>query len=162
MIKLYKRMPNGELRYHEAWAADGKIVEHWGVVGERGETKEHESPPRGEQDSALRQLLAPAAADGFVEVEDLRSLIIEYKLDSWGSGSDAERRADIESRMNELLGWTGLGHCDSGSIGSGTMEVCCLVVDASLGLRVIEDDLLGSPYADYSRIYEEGDGQEGE
>lgn len=28
-----------------------------------------------------------------------------------------------------MLGWTGLGHVDGGSIGSGTMEVGCEVVD---------------------------------
>jgi hypothetical protein len=83
-------------------------------------------------------------------------VIIEYTLDSWGKGTDHDRRIEVEDRMNELLGWTGVGHCDGGSIGSGTMEVCCLVVDVDVAREVIEEDLRGSPYADYSRIYAEG------
>jgi hypothetical protein len=156
MIKLYKRWPTGELHYHEAWTSDGTLVEHWGKVGERGETKNHEQPPGVEEDSALRQVLAPASAAGYAEIEDPKTLIIEYELDSWGEGTDVERRAQIEDRMNELLGWTGLGHCDGGSIGSGTMEVCCLVVDFDLARRVIERDLQDTPFEGYSRIYEEG------
>jgi hypothetical protein len=138
MIKLYKRMPTGETRYHEAWTSGRTIVEHWGVVGERGETREHKRGPGLNADAALRAVLATAAADGFAEVDDPRTLIIEYRLESWGEPGDVERRGKIEDRMNELLGWTGLGHCDGGSIGSGSM------------------DLRDSPFAGYSRIYEEG------
>ena len=60
--------------------------------------------------------------------------------------------------MNETLGWTGLGHCDGGSIGSGTMEACCFVVDFDIAKRVIEKDLAGSEFADFSRIFDEGAG----
>lgn len=156
MIKLYKRMPTGETRYHEAWTSGRKIVEHWGVVGERGKTKEHKRPPGSKEDAAIRKVLASAQAEGFEEIEDLKTLIIEYTLDSWGKGSDHDRRVEVENRMNELLGWTGVGHCDGGSIGSGTMEVCCLVVDFDVARKLIEEDLRGSPHANYSRIYEEG------
>jgi hypothetical protein len=57
--------------------------------------------------------------------------------------------------MNETLGWTGLGHCDGGSIGSGSMEVCCLVVDAEIAKQTILSDLKDTEFSDYSRIYEE-------
>ena len=62
---------------------------------------------------------------------------------------------ELEDRMNETLGWTGLGNCDGGSIGSGTMEVCCFVVDFKTAKRVIEEDLKNTRFADYSRIYDE-------
>jgi len=58
--------------------------------------------------------------------------------------------------MNETLGWTGLGACDGGSIGSGSMEVCCFVVDFNAAKQVIEADLEGTEFGDYSRIYDEG------
>ncbi len=58
--------------------------------------------------------------------------------------------------MNETLGWSGLGHCDGGSIGSGTMEVCCFVVDFDIAKSVIEADLKSTEFDDYSRIYDEG------
>jgi hypothetical protein len=57
--------------------------------------------------------------------------------------------------MNETLGWTGLGNCDGGSIGSGTMEVCCFVVDFKIAKRVVEKDLKNTKFADYSRICDE-------
>jgi hypothetical protein len=57
--------------------------------------------------------------------------------------------------MSETLGWTGLGHCDGGSIGSGTMEVCCFVVDFELAKQVVEKDLADTEFADYTRIYNE-------
>jgi hypothetical protein len=35
---------------------------------------------------------------------------------------------------------------DGGSSGMGTMEVCCLVVDAEIAERVIRQGLLGSEF----------------
>ncbi|WP_346823269.1 hypothetical protein [Rapidithrix thailandica] len=43
--------------------------------------------------------------------------------------------------MDRTLGWTGLGHTDGGSIGSGIMEVGCIVVDFELAKKLIEQDL---------------------
>ena len=57
--------------------------------------------------------------------------------------------------MDETLGWTGLGYCDGGSIGSGTMEVCCLVVDFDTAAKLIEADIQETEFADYTRIYPE-------
>lgn len=57
--------------------------------------------------------------------------------------------------MNETLGWTGLGHCDGGSIGSGTMEICCLVADFEIAKRVIGADLAGTKFADFTQIIQE-------
>jgi len=58
--------------------------------------------------------------------------------------------------MNETLGWTGLGHCDGGSIGSGTMVVCCFVGDFRIAKRIIEEDLRDTTFGDYARILNEG------
>lgn len=69
-----------------------------------------------------------------------------------GTATDLDKRRALEDRMNETLGWTGLGHCDGGSIGLGTMEVCCCVVDFDIARCVIEEDLKGTEFADYSRI----------
>ena len=35
------------------------------------------------------------------------------------------------------------------------MEVCCLVLDVAIATRVIQKDLKGTEFANYSRIYEE-------
>jgi hypothetical protein len=87
--------------------------------------------------------------------EDSAVLVIEYKVAEFGSDSELQKRHALEGKMNETLGWTGLGHCDGGSIGSGTMEVCCIVVDFPLAKRVIEETLRHTEFASYSRIYRE-------
>ena len=76
-------------------------------------------------------------------------------INGMGSKDDVEKRHRLEDRLNETLGWTGLGACDGGSIGSGTMETCSFVVDYELAKKVIADDLAGMEFADYTRIYDE-------
>ena len=41
----------------------------------------------------------------------------------------------------------------AGSIGSGTMEVGCIVVDFDIAKKVIEEKLKDTEFADYSRIF---------
>lgn len=156
MIKLYKRI-NGVLHYHEAWSGDGEIIEHWGISGERGETKTHKLPKNANENAAVAAVLENAAADGYVTVDEIgeTTLLIEYPVNGFGTPQDLQKRHALEDRMNETLGWTGLGHCDGGSIGSGTMEVCCFVADFEVAKRVIEADLAGTEFGDYTRIYDE-------
>ena len=77
-------------------------------------------------------------------------MLIEYPVDGMGTTKDLDKRHKLEERMNETLGWTGLGNCDGGSMGSGTMEVCCFVVDFKIAKRVIEEDLKSTKFGDYS------------
>ncbi len=157
MIKLYRRSDLG-IRYHEAWAPDEKcVIEHWGELGSRGETREHPLSPNVDPNVAIEAILADARERGFCEFDDddVQVLLIEYKIDGMGNPDDLKKRHALEARIDDTLGWTGLGHCDGGSIGSGTMEVCCLVVDFDTAREVIEADLAGTPFADYSRIYDE-------
>ena len=80
---------------------------------------------------------------------------MSYNVRGVGTAADLSKRHKLEERLNETLGWTGLGMCDGGSIGSGTMEVCCFVVDFALAKSVIEADLQGTEFSDFSRIYDE-------
>jgi hypothetical protein len=156
MIKLYKRI-EGILHYHEAWLTDGVITEHWGRVGERGASREHQAPSSKSEESALRSVLKSAIEIGYepLDEEEVSVVLIEYAVDGFGTPEDLDKRHALEERMNETLGWTGLGHCDGGSIGSGSMEVCCLVVDAEIAKQTILSDLKDTEFSDYSRIYEE-------
>ena len=72
-----------------------------------------------------------------------------------GTPEDVEKRTRLQDRMNDFLGWIGLGHCDGGSIGSGTMEVCCFVIDFDIAKSLIEENLVGTEFANYTRIYDE-------
>lgn len=156
MLKLYKRIKR-VLHYHEAWVHGAEITEHWGVVGQRGETAEPKRNKKLGEEKNLEEVLAKPLAEGFGPIDDADHaiLIIEYRVEGMGSNEDLEKRHALEDRMNETLGWTGLGNCDGGSIGSGTMEVCCFVVDFEIAKRVIEEDLKNTKFADYLRIYDE-------
>lgn len=156
MIKLYKGASDGSLAYHEAWIDRNKVIEHWGKVGTRGESKTHKMKFRDDAKS-LEFVLHAARQDGFVEIEldQHRRLIIEYAVDGMGTPPDVDKRHRLEERLNNELGWTGLGMCDGGSIGSGTMEVCCFVVNFALAHTVVESNLAGTEFADYVRIYDE-------
>ena len=156
MFKLYKRIKR-VLHYHEAWVHGAKITEHWGIIGERGETAQHKRNKKLSEEKNLEQVLAKPLADGFrpIDVDDHAILLIEFPVAGAGTAKDLDKRHALEDRMNETLGWTGLGNCDGGSIGSGTMDVCCFVVDFKIAKRVIEEDLKNTKFADYSRIYDE-------
>jgi hypothetical protein len=158
MLKLYNRADDG-FRYHEAWQNGSTIYEHWGLVGERGDTREHRVPKGKSAGDAIIEVLNSAGVAGFrpIDMEDHNVLLIEYPINGMGNLQDLSKRHALEERMSETLGWTGLGMCDGGSIGSGTMEVCCLVVDFDIAKRVIEADLAGTEFSDYSRIYNESE-----
>lgn len=145
------------MRYHEAWINGAKIIEHWGVVGDRGETREHKKDRNKSDKDSILAVLAEPLANGYTafDEDDLACLMIEYAIKGRGKSKDRKKCHDLEDRMNETLGWTGLGHCVGGSIGSATMEVCCVVVDCDTAKRVVEADLSKSEFRDFTRIYAE-------
>ena len=158
MQKLYKQI-DGRLHYREAWAEPENrvIVEHWGLVGEKGNARSHPLSPESDEDDAIATVLQDSARDGFssFDANEMRILLVEYSIDGMGTRADVEKRHALEDLLNETLGWTGLGHCDGGSMGSGTMEVCCSVVDFEIARELISDTLAGTRFSDYSAIYEE-------
>ena len=158
MLKLYKNI-DGTLHYREAWVAGTSLTEHWGMIGQRGESRELALTLGQSEEDAVLSTLQPAIQNGYrpIEPEDHATLLVEYPVSGMGNKDDLTKRHALEDRLNETLGWTGLGACDGGSIGSGTMEVCCFVVDFAVAKRVIEEDLAGTEFADFSRIYDEGD-----
>lgn len=158
MTKLYRRNSDGRLEYHEAWADGNSIIEHWGVAGTQGETKTHRSN-WFKKSSVLNNVLQSARQQGFAEIspEEHATLIVEYRVEGMGTASDLDKRHELEQKLNQVLGWTGLGLCDGGSVGAGSMEVCCFVVDFALAKQVIEADLSATAFSDYSRIYNENE-----
>jgi hypothetical protein len=156
MLKLYKRI-NGVPHYHEAWCDGHTLCEHYGIVGERGATKQHPLTKGTDEEDAISTVLRPAAEAGFrpIAPEDHAVLLVEYAIDDMGTSADLNKRHTLEDRLNETLGWLGLGHCDGGSIGSGTMEVCCFVVDFDIAKRCVAADLAATEFSDYTRIYNE-------
>ena len=160
MFRLYKRDETGRIAaYHEAWAEPERrrIVEHWGMLGEPGETLVHRIWFFGSLEKQFNSILDPARALGFEEIDtdsyDL--LIVEYEVEAFGLQDDIDKRNALEDRLNEVLGWTGLGFCDGGEAGPDMINAACFVVDFNLAKSVIEDALKDTEFDDYSRIYQE-------
>ncbi|VXB63574.1 hypothetical protein [Massilia sp. 9I] len=157
MLKLYC-YHGGKTRYWETWRdEDGSWVVHWGELGTLGESKKIKRGlwrnPKIAIDKEINRLLS----EGFAPIDsDAHSvLMVEYAVEGMGSAADLDKRHRLEERMGEILGWSGLGECDGGSIGSGTMEVCSFVVDFDLAKKVVEEGLAGSEFSDFTRIYME-------
>lgn len=163
MLKLY-HLSGSKKQYWETWEDDaGTHTVHWGELGTVGESKTVKSMflrkvhavIQKEIDALLIQGYAPVAA------EDHATLLVEYLVEGMGSAADVDKRHRLEARMNETLGWRGLGACDGGSIGSGTMEVCNYVVDFEMARKVIAADLANTEFSNYTRIYDENAEQGG-
>ena len=158
MLKLYK-ITNEEKLYWETWDNDdGSHTVHWGELGTEGESKTIKSSFLKSAEDKIQKTIDSYVANGYTEIdtENQHILMIEYAVDGMGTGEDVDKRHQLEDRMNNTLGWTGLGACDGGSIGSGTMEVCNFVVDFETAKKVIEKDLKDTEFSDYTRIYDEG------
>jgi hypothetical protein len=160
MLKLYEKI-DGVMNYWETWDnGDNSGTVHWGRLGQRGENKIVKSGYGEDFHDKIQNEINAKIEEGFrpADEDDLSILLIEYKVDGMGNQNDLEKRTRLQSRMDETLGWTGLGHCDGGSMGSGTMEVCCFVVDFDTAKEVIEKDLKDTEFSDYLRIFDESVG----
>ncbi len=157
MIKLY-RSSGPTIHYWETWAQDDRRhIVHWGELGTRGMSKTVKSTFLRKAQHIVQKEIDERLRQGYQPLpdEDHAILMIEYGVAGFGTSADLDKRHRLEQRMNETLGWTGLGTCDGGSIGSGSMEVCNFVVDFDLAKRVIEEDLAGTEFSDFVRIYDE-------
>jgi hypothetical protein len=156
-LKLYKNI-DGQLHFWETWDIDDKKgAIHKGLVGQRGEYKEIKSGLFSSFRKEIQKEVELYFKDGYeeIDIDDHFTLLIEFTVDDMGTPEDVEKRTRLQDRMSETLGWTGIGHCDGGSIGSGTMEVCCFVVDFVIAKSVIEKDLKDTEFANYIRIFNE-------
>ncbi len=143
MLKLY-RTSGGVTEYWEAFGITATDVTiHWGKLGELGETRELPHEVGRHPSEIIKREAKPIKAAGYKarKTDVLRSVVIQYKVDGHGIVNDHDRRVRVEELMNECLGWTGLGHCDGGDMGSGQMNVFCYVVDAAIAEPVIVSTL---------------------
>lgn len=143
MLNLY-RTTNGLTEYWEAWEdTRTKVVVHWGALGEKGNTRKVSHHASLSSSAVIEKEAEPIKAAGFkpVNIEEHTQIVIQYKVEGRGSSKDHDRRVKVEDRMNDCLGWTGLGHCDGGDLGSGTMNVFCEVVNRAIAEPIIIADL---------------------
>lgn len=142
MLKLYKCGRTG-VRYWEAWKVTGMVIVHEGKLGDRGKTK-YLIPKDGQTPArCIAEAAAKPRAKGYapVSIKDQHQVVVQYRLKTWGSPADLDKGHKIEALFNECLGWTGNGCCDGTDIGSGTLNIFSIVVDAELGAATLVEEL---------------------
>ncbi|MFD2967749.1 WGR domain-containing protein [Sphingobacterium bambusae] len=114
MLKLYKRIDN-QLYYWETWDKNEKsAIVHWGIVGQTGQNREVKSGLFSDFRKAVQKEIDEKLKEGYAEFDEdnYAFLDIEYKVDGFGTEKDLDKRHRLEEKMDEVLGWTGLGHTD--------------------------------------------------
>lgn len=160
MFRLFKRDETGRIAaYHEVWVElkPRRIVEHWGMIGTNGDTDAHRIKLLRSLEKQVDDLLDPARALGFSEIEpgEYQTLIVEYPLSDDWRRDDTLKIREAEDALTEVLGWTGLGFCEGETLTDTTIELTCRVLDADLASARIAEQMAGTEFADYSRIYQE-------
>jgi hypothetical protein len=135
-LRLYK----ADL-FWEAWYTADRVTIHWGRLGEQGQTREIYVQPGVDSHSIVEHEARQSRTEGYREILQLSRLTIQYPIEGMGTVIDVDKRHEIEHLVDSCLGSTGLGHCDGGDIGSGTMNVFCFVVNAERVLQIIVEEL---------------------
>lgn len=159
MIRAYKEV-NDDLLYFHIWETDEtNAVFYQGVMGNGGEIEHVSAKTSDALTDIINKKVDELNDTGWSGIDDdeYDVLIIEYKIGEEASEEDLKKQQAVQDKMNEVLGWTGVGWCDGGSIGSGTMEICCFVFDYQLAYDIINEDLNETEFADFSRIYVESE-----
>lgn len=156
MLKLYKKR-RSKFYYWETWDIDERSgTIHWGIAGEVGEDKEVSADSKEEYRVLIEKEVERLTADGYqIKLDsEMGKVALSYEAEGEGEGSkkDNEKIQALEDRLNECLGWTGLGHVHDAHIMEGKLFVFCFVVDVEVALRVIEEDLKETAFKDYIEL----------
>jgi len=156
MLKLYK-LDSPMKQYWESWDNhDGTHSVHWGELGTQGQRKIVRRFFFRSPESTIRKEFDRMISLGFKAHDEKKTLFIEFPFSSVRSSEEFEKQFRLENRLNDTLGWTGLGSCSGGRLRHGIMRVGNFVVDIDIAKAIIEDDLRDTEFHNYSRIYAEG------
>ena len=151
MIKLYKEQ-DGVLYYWETWNRTPKSATiHWGVVGERGEVKFVRTTSQAKLAALVQEEVYKKREEGYTESNTEALLEIEYVAKTM-SPARLKKLHRLGERLDQLMGWTGLGHLDGNGIGFGKMDITVVVVDYEIAKRVIAADLEDTEFGRYLSI----------
>jgi len=137
--KLYKK-DSASILYWETWNADDKkAIIHWGHVGNLGEQTNLSTSVHSELKDKINTLITNKINEGYSEIpaSEQFTIAVIFKLRTWGTPKDLDRREEIRNILTEHLGWTGNGHCGDGDIGSGEMTLYADVIDPYLAIKTI-------------------------
>lgn len=136
MHKLYKQ-EKGVTLYAEFWInEDASVSLHEGELGDVGETRVIEkiaSPV-----IYIEQLQSEYKKKGYAPADDnMTEIVVQYQ--SRGDEDNEELLEMFEAELNNLLGWTGNGHCEGGDVVDNVISLFCQVIDQRIALGAIVD-----------------------
>lgn len=82
-----------------------------------------------------------------------RSVTAQFLVPGWGTDEDFQRRLRLEKLLGAALGAAGVGECDGGDGGSGTMNANMFVTDPAAARAVILRVLAENGYADDTVVH---------
>ena len=140
-LKLYRTVDR-VTEYWESWTEGTSAFIHSGRAGEKGEIQMFSMGDK-QQANAMFKEVEKAENGGFKPrtFEEMAQIVIQYRLQSWGSVEDHNRRVKIEDLLSNCLKATCMGSCDGGEIGAGAMNVFCDVVDGPAAVPIIVKEL---------------------
>jgi predicted DNA-binding WGR domain protein len=138
LIKLIKKVKN-QLLYWEVWEDGKTLTVHYGTVGDTGETEEMKLSLFQKAEKAMEKLAEEKVNKGYeyLDENELIQLVVQYRYEEGEMEATLIKRHNVESLMDECLGWTGNGSCDGGDIGSGTANIINYVLDVEEALKAI-------------------------
>lgn len=151
MKKFYK-FENDQIFYHETWfnRSRNMITIHSGKVGEMGETQDYGSstPINDNTDHEIAKFFhdfeLQCHDDGYFALtsDQTHMVVIQFPLTTKdGEKQDLWFKDRVCERLNEHLGWRGLGNVDGFDIGMYQMNVFCFVCNATLAIQHIQQCL---------------------
>jgi hypothetical protein len=144
-VKLYKPTNDKVILYWETWNTNDKsAITHFGLLGDKGTIEKVNTFSSKELQDKINSLIDQKIKEGYAEIpiEKLYTVTINFKLKTWGTSKDLDRREFVRNIVTENLGWTGNGRCDDGDIGSGEMTLFADVVDPYIAIRTLTKEFL--------------------
>lgn len=141
-VNLYKTAGDKK-HYWQLWnTSDHQATLNYGCVGELGQVENFSEESPVDFRNKVNSMIDAKANDGYKEIpfEKFYTLEVTFKLKTWGTSEDLDRREKFRSIITEKLGWTGNGRCDDGDIGSGEMSLFAEVVDPYLAMESLKGE----------------------
>jgi len=150
-VKLYKPADNKVVSYWETWNTNDKTATtHFGFIGDKGTSENVITSSSKELQDKINSLIDQKIKEGYSEIpiEKQYTVTINFKLKTWGTSKDLDRREFVRNIVTENLGWTGNGRCDDGDIGSGEMTLFADVIDPYIAIKTLTKEFIDKKITD--------------
>ncbi|PRS26913.1 hypothetical protein C6W19_24260 [Bacillus sp. RJGP41] len=144
LTKLIKQGGNGYLYWH-IWKDGMTLKNHFGSVGDIGETREIQLSLSGDAKESIDELVNQKIKEGFryIEEHDLINLLVEYRYKKDKIEETLKKRHYMQDIIDGSLFKTGNGHCDGGGMEMrmGIAQIFNYVIDVKKAAKEIIKEL---------------------